>query len=199
MPWIEKIATQQQNDLTIKTMLAAARAGKLSDDLRRQIEPPQLDANSGRVHRGWVLLQQGSAERAQEAFAQVLAEDPDNFGAHNGMGFALLHAGKHAEARRHFEKCQALAPNSIGVMHGLALCLKAADEVDEAISLWTKILDMYPGPNAGTGGLVDVYLERGEDAKAIPLLEQLVEAQPSNAVLAQRLKGARDRVADAAR
>ena len=73
----------------------------------------------------------------------------------------------------------------------MARCLKAEGEVDEAVALWEKMVEQYPGPNAGTWGLAQTYLEQKQYDKAVRYFEQLVKASPDDASLKQKLQQAR--------
>jgi predicted Zn-dependent protease len=53
------------------------------------------------------------------------------------------------------------------------------------------MVDKVPGPHAGTSGLADAYLEKEEFQKAVPLLEQLAKANPSDEQLQKKLARAK--------
>jgi Flp pilus assembly protein TadD len=77
-------------------------------------------------------------------------------------------------------------------MNGLARCLKEEGHLDEAIAIWERAREGSPEPNDITAELGMAYLEKGEKAKAIPLLEIVVAAHPDNSRLAEALAKARD-------
>ena len=70
--------------------------------------------------------------------------------------------------------------------------LYADGDVDGAIKIWKEMVDKIPGVHAGTSGLADAYLEKGEPQKAVPLLEQLVKANPDDQQLKAKLARARE-------
>ncbi|HEY2588700.1 MAG TPA: tetratricopeptide repeat protein [Tepidisphaeraceae bacterium] len=176
-------------DPFVRQLLAAAKAGKVDPELKASLEPPP--ANSSDLSLGWAQFNQGKPNQAKETFEKVLAKDPNNAEALNGLGFALLSLGKPADAKPQFEKSLKLDPNAAGAMNGLARCLKAEGKIDEAIALWQKMTDQFPGPNAGTAGLAMTYFERKQFDKAAPLLEQLAKADPSNPEWQQMLDQAK--------
>jgi pentatricopeptide repeat protein len=181
--WIEKASSQQPDDATMKAMLRAARAGKLPDDLRKQIEPVGKPGKSPAVQAagtGWRQFNEGKMRSAERSFRRALAKDPENLAALNGLGFCLLNTGKASGAKQYFERCLKLEPDAAGPMNGLARCLKAEGKVDEAVAVWERMHKKYPGPNAAVYGLATTDAERKEFEKALPLYEELVKSQPDN-------------------
>ena len=74
----------------------------------------------------------------------MLAKDPENLDAMNGLGFLMLNMGKTAEAKTFFEKYLKKDPDAAGPMNGLARCLKDEGKVDEAIAVWEKMCKQNP-------------------------------------------------------
>ena len=191
--WAKKAEAQQPGDAMLTQILAAAKSGKLPDELRQQIEPPKVENEPATklAGEGWRLMNQGKARSAERNFRMALAKDPDNLPAMNGLGFLLLNLGKTADAKVLFEKYLAKQPDAAGPMNGLARCLKDEVKIDKAIALWKKMSEKYPAPNAGTVGLAMAFLEKKEYAKAIPYFEELVKLQPENAEFKAGLEAAR--------
>jgi tetratricopeptide (TPR) repeat protein len=192
--WIEKALGEQPDDPSLKAMLEAARAARLPDDLRKQIEPagkPDKSPDVQAAAEGWRQFNEGKMRSAERSFRKALAKDPENVAALNGLGFCLLNTGKAASAKQYFEKCLKLEPDAAGPMNGLARCLKAEGKVDEAIAVWERMLKKYPGPNAAAVGLAMTYAERKEFDKALPLFEELVKSQPDNEEFRKGLEAAK--------
>ncbi len=123
--WLAKAAADQPDDPTLKTMLAAADAGELGDELRKQIEPAPAGKSKGPdVQRAWQLFFQGKQRSAERLFRDALAADPENGAAMNGLGFCLLNSGKATEAKPYFEKCIAKDKKAYGPMNGLRAASK---------------------------------------------------------------------------
>src|SRR5262249_46172964 len=101
--------------------------------------------------------------------------------------------GKTAEAKKFFEKYLKKEPDAPGPMNGLARCLKDEGHVEQAIEVWEKSYEKYPGPNAAAAGLAMTYAERKEYGKALKFYEELVKAQPDNAEFKNGLEEARKR------
>jgi tetratricopeptide (TPR) repeat protein len=193
--WLRKALAQQPGDEQLKRMLAAAKAKNLDAELRQLIEGPgrpEKTAGTVPVGEAWQMLTQGKASEAEKAFRAILENEPENFGARNGLGFALLNTGEPDAAKAEFEKCLEAEPGAAGPMNGLARSLYSLDQVDEAIATWEKMYEKYPGPNAAAVGLAQSYLEREEYAKAIPFFAVLVKAHPDEAQYQEGLKAAQE-------
>ena len=94
LPLARKVAAQQPSDEIAKRALAAAESKKLDDDLRALIEPSLSSVQSEESRRAWVLLNQGMAQESRELFEKAIEKNPNEFGAHNGLGFCLLNMGE---------------------------------------------------------------------------------------------------------
>jgi tetratricopeptide (TPR) repeat protein len=177
-------------DPSAKPLLDAAKSKSLPASLKSQITPTPPSPSTASIQKGWRELNQNHPAQAIATFQSILAKDPANANALNGLGWANLHLGNHSDAKSAFQKALDADPNAAGSMNGLALCLKAEGKTDEAIPLWQKMVDQYPTPNAGTSGLATVYFERHQFDKALPLLQQLAKADPTNPQTQQMLQTA---------
>ncbi|HEX3358956.1 MAG TPA: tetratricopeptide repeat protein [Tepidisphaeraceae bacterium] len=182
LPWAQKLVNS--GDTSSQRLLDAAKAKKLDDALRRELDPQatpkeQTPMNAN-TQQGWQFFNSGKPKQAQMAFEKALAENPNDFAANNGLGFVLINEGKTDEALAHFQKCLELQPDAAGPMNGLARCQKAQGKVDEAIATWKKMQELYPGPNAAMYGLAQTYFEQQKYSDALPLLKQLSEANPAD-------------------
>ncbi|MCA9231862.1 MAG: tetratricopeptide repeat protein [Planctomycetales bacterium] len=191
LPWAEKTVAGNSEDKAAKQMLAAAKAGKLEDDLRKLIEPPgKPKLGTADTQRAWQMFQSGRMETAERLFRRALKEDKENLSALNGLAFCLLNLGNHDQAKPLFEQCLAKEADAPGPMNGLARCLAAEGKVDEAITLWEKMAEKYPGPTAATTALAQTYLERKEYAKSAKYYKVLLEAEPGNKAYQRGLSSA---------
>jgi Flp pilus assembly protein TadD len=178
-------------DASGQRLLDAAKAKKLDDALRRELEPQdapkQPEPSTENTKQGWQFFNSGKPKQAQMAFEKALAENPNDFSANNGMGFVLVNQGNAADAQPYFEKCLALQPNAPGPLNGLARCQKAQGKVDDAIATWKKMQEIAPGPNAAMYGLAQTYFEQQKYADALPLLKELSHANPDDEQLKSML------------
>ncbi len=59
----------------------------------------------------------------------------------------------------------------------MAKCYRAVDDLDSAIDRWKMVLEVEPSDIQAMTELADLYMERGEEALANPLLEEIEQAQ----------------------
>lgn len=198
--YLEKIeATGQTQAIAGLDLIRKSIADKqLSDELRVLIEPPAPpsdDASAMELNQqGWVLMNKGQMRAAQVAFESALESDPEMAVAKNGLGFALLNQGKYSEARKLFEEILAVEENALGAMNGLARCLRAEKETEKAIELFVKVDQATPVINAGTMALADIYVSDEDWKAALPYLERIAKAQPTNKLIQQQLKTAKSKL-----
>jgi tetratricopeptide (TPR) repeat protein len=190
--WAKKAVASGESDESAKELLQAAKDKKLSDDLRSQIEPPEINAESTKLAQAWQLMNQGRRDEAKAIFDAALAKAPQDPAALNGLGWFYLLGGDLDRAKPLLEKAIAADPQqAAGAINGLARVLKAEGDDAGAIKLWEQMLKKFPGPNAATAGLADAYLEKDDFKKAIPLLEQLLKAEPNDQEIKAKLERAR--------
>lgn len=193
--WAKKVVDSgEANDLA-KEMLEAAEEKKLTPELREQIEPPASASGEGSsASNGWPLFFQGRNAEAKEAFEKALAANPSDRSAQNGLGWCLLNSGQTSEAKPYFEKVIAADPNAAGALNGLANVLAIEGDLDGAVKIWEDLVERFPAPDASAPyELADAYLEKGELAKALPLLEKPAQENPSNEQLKAKLARAREK------
>lgn len=187
--WARKVVGSGEDDGTGQRILAAAKAKKVPDDLRQMLEPP---ARANDLARGWQLLNSGRRAEAKAVFESILAQAPTNAAALNGLGWLYFFGGDAKAARPYFEKALAAEPLAAGAMNGLARSLKAEGDLDGAIKIWQQMVEKVAPPHDGPTFLADAYMEKEEYGKAVPLLEKLAAAEPTNKKLQDKLARARD-------
>ncbi|QDV81007.1 sigma-70 family RNA polymerase sigma factor [Botrimarina mediterranea] len=148
-------------------------------------EPPKTEASSSpevahSLQKGWRLFFARDERGAEEAFRQVLAADPGNLSAVNGLGFAVLNQGRPEEAKPFFEQIVAETPDAPGPLNGLARCLEAEGDIDAAVAIWERLVAAEPDRLIDpVYSLARVYEERGEHEKAKPLKARIAAEQPN--------------------
>ena len=190
--WAKKIVDSGEADEVAKQMLKAAQEKNLSDALRRQIEPAEMNAGAADLAKAWQLMNSGRRPEAKEIFEALLKKSPEDANVLNGMGWFYLRGGDRKQAKSMFEKAIKNDAQAAGSYNGLAVVLKADGDVDGAIKLWQQMLEKFPGPNAGTFGLADAFMEKGEFQKAVPLWEQLAKADPTDQQIKDKLARAKE-------
>lgn len=194
--WAQKLIATGETNETTEEILKAAKAKKVSPALREQLEPNPAMLE---VSRAWQLANQGRQDEAKAIYNALLAKDPKDANALNGMGWCLFGAGDIDAAKPYFERAIAADPKAAGSLNGLARILSAKGDTDGAIKIWKQMVETIPGVHAGTAGLAEAYLEKEEYQKALPLLEQWAKAEPQNEEIQNKLKLARAKLKNPAK
>jgi RNA polymerase sigma factor (sigma-70 family) len=190
------------NDVTgadrtaVKTWLQAAKNRNLPQDLRNTISPAVSQAApSVSAQDGWVAWNRGDMVTAKKSFEQALANNPNEDAALNGLGWVLMRMGRPNEAKAKFEADLKINPDNGGAMNGLAQIDRQQGKLDDAIAIWEKMAKQFSGVTAGTYGLAAAYMTKHEYEKAVPLYEQIVEANPNDAESKAKLDEAKSKAA----
>ncbi len=146
---LEKYAGLNSRSVTAKVNwgAAAAKAG----DTRRAIVAWKyaLKEDPGRVplrlDLANLLWQVGEYAQAQAHYEQVIASEPQNSEALNGMGICHLRQGKLAAAEAAFRSCIAFSPKFMPGYNNLAIVLERGHQTAEAINVLTAALKIEPG------------------------------------------------------
>jgi Flp pilus assembly protein TadD len=138
-------------------------------------------------------MSRGDLTTSRQALDRLAWIGRDGPGRHTEFGRRLAREGQPAEARREFRRSLALAPTargfqSLGLLHeqGLEWTL-AATAYDSALAL--KPDDVSTVFRAGRA-----WLESGQAARAVPLLERAAGMAPEENLIALNLARARREV-----
>ncbi len=194
--WAQKLLATGEPNPTAEKILNAAKEKSVPAELREQLEPNPTTAE---LDRAWRLVTHNRHAEAQTIYKKVLAKDPKDANALNGLGWSLFNEGDGNAAKPYFERALAVAPYAAGPLNGLARVTYAKGDVDTAIKIWKQMVEKIPGFHAGTASLADVYLEQGEYQQALPHLEKWAAAEPQNVEVKNKLKLARDQVKNGAK
>ena len=140
------------------TTQEAANAGTVAADLRQAAE----------------LLQSGKLDEAEPLLRRVLLGAPKNPDAHNFLGIVLDQHGKASEAEREYRTAIRLNPNGVSAIANLGVLLARTNRSDEARVAFETVLRMVPNHPQATLNLGLQYSARGDDLRAIPLLQKAV-------------------------
>lgn len=107
---------------------------------RREIEDPEVH-----LLLGIALARTGNRDRALEALARALAEDPRSADARVHLGRLLLAAGRVAEALEHAEEAVRIAPGWAEAQFLLGEACSAARDSGRAKQAFRTVLQLRPG------------------------------------------------------
>ena len=147
---------------------------------------------SGQMYQAMAheLARQRDLTGAIANFRRAIAADPKLPGIHFELAEALHSSSDlklRAEAEQEYKL--AVASNSTDEKALTRLGDLAADQgdVDGAASYYKRALALLPGDADASIGLAHVYTEKNDAAAALPLLERVVAADPSNVLAHYRL------------
>lgn len=126
-------------------------------------------------------------------FRKAIAIDPNLPGIHFELAEALRASPDlklRAEAEQEYKLAVAANSRDEKSLARLGDIAVEKDDFDGAIAYYKRALTLVPGDSDATLGLAHVYIEKDESASALPLLEPLVAADPTNVIAHFRLSTA---------
>jgi putative PEP-CTERM system TPR-repeat lipoprotein len=117
-------------------------------------------------------LSAGDMAGAEAAFERVIAIQPNHVIALNNVAWLKAKAGKPG-ALALAEKANGLQPNVAFLMDTLAVALAADKQVDKAIEVQKKVVELAPDEPTFRLGLARMYVQAGQKAPARELLDAL--------------------------
>ncbi|WP_150125425.1 tetratricopeptide repeat protein [Sphingomonas sp. LM7] len=157
-----------------------AEALLLAEKLARDSQATSADSETW----GDMLVDQGSFDLAANAYAAAIARDggDSSWLLHYLRGRALDHAGRWDEALPALQRAVALGPDQAPALKYLGYAQVARGEnIAEAQALLERASTLKPDDAEIADSLAWAYYQRGDVAKALPLLEQAVQGDPAAA------------------
>ena len=158
---------------------------------------------------GEALLSGGHAAKAEAAYGTAIVADPKSAAAESGLARALAKQNRLTDAEPHFRKAAELDPAYRDSLLELAGLFEAAGQPEQAIALYQQFPE-NPGAQERIGALLikegkagdavaslesavaqsptvankaalaTAYLKNKQTDKALPLIQQLLQAQPND-------------------
>lgn len=150
---------------------------------------------SGQMHQAMAheLGRERDIPGAIANFRKAIAVDPSLPGIHFELAEALRASPDlklRAEAEQEYKLAVAANSRDEKSLARLGDIAVEKDDFDGAVAYYKRALALVPGDSDATLGLAHVYIEKDESASALPLLEPLVAADPTNVVAHFRLSTA---------
>lgn len=89
----------------------------------------------------------GSFDKAQTCFEELLQMDPDNLNYSYGLGHCLMEQSKYHEALQCFFKMDLAEDNNVKAWRGIAWCNFMLNKLERAQSYYDKLLSLQPNNN----------------------------------------------------
>ncbi|HEX9943901.1 MAG TPA: tetratricopeptide repeat protein [Thermoanaerobaculia bacterium] len=174
-PLVRQLTRERPDDRWVQVMAEAVRAGRLTPETRRRLDPGYVASWNAGTALGWRLFYAKDYNEASAVFGRVLAEHPDDDSAMLGKGWCLLKIGSNLEARPYFERVLAKWPASYSAMNGLGWCLRAEGQMEGALRSWQRLWELRPDsletPEA-LKGIGTIHHERGDFHQAVLYLSK---------------------------
>jgi len=150
---------------------------------------------SGQMHQAMAheLARERDIPGTIANFRKAIAIDPNLPGIHFELAEALRASPDlklRAEAEQEYKLAIAANDRDSKSLTKLGDIAVEKDNFDGAVAYYKRALALAPGDADATLGLAHVYIEKDESASALPLLEPLVAADPTNVLAHYRLSTA---------
>ncbi|MEZ0497795.1 tetratricopeptide repeat protein [Sphingomonas sp. IW22] len=139
---------------------------------------------------GDLLVSSDRYAEAADAYATAMARDPDgaDWVLNLQRGGALEQAGRFDEALPFLRRAVELAPDEPVALNYLGYAqVERGMNLPDAQALLEKARRLKPDDPSITDSLAWAYVQRGQVAKALPLLEQAVVAEPGDVEINEHL------------
>jgi tetratricopeptide (TPR) repeat protein len=130
---------------------------------------------------GFVLMESGQFEDANNQFAKALELRPFDWRVLYGQGMALASLDRWSDARSRFEKALGADPNYAEGHYGLALALRQQGNPDEAFKHFQKAVELAPTDPLAHFELANMLALRGNLREAADHYAQTVRLRPDHA------------------
>jgi tetratricopeptide (TPR) repeat protein len=109
------------------------------------LQAQQFKGNSAELEflLATTLYMSGELEKAESAFLELLADDPNQINVLLNLGFLYIDSGRFSDAILMFEQVNEHAPNQESAIYGLALALQGAGD-ERAAAYWRDFLVKFP-------------------------------------------------------
>lgn len=137
------------------------------------------------LKRGFAEQALGRTEDAEQAYAQVLAEDPGNELANYNLGVIEHKKGNGDKAETYYRKALSSDPNFIPALFNLAIRREAVGAPEEAEDLYRKIIGLDAGmakAHLNLGFVLLRKLDRPDEGK-----QEILKAIELDSTLASRV------------
>lgn len=155
--WLDLGDLYLRNTAFLKAEQAFQRAGTAGDQIGQHIG------------LGRVSLARNDGEQAATYFNAVLAADPNNAIAINGLGVAADLRGDHSQAQGHYRNAYSIDPDNLDPLNNLGLSLALGGNATSAVSVLTDVARSNRNDPVTRQNLALVYALAGRREEALRL------------------------------
>lgn len=126
------------------------------------------------------FAQKGDLDAMEQAYHQLLQNNPEDIRAKLGRATARSWKGKFNEAQEDFLRILAIDPNHLGALIGLGYNHAWQDRFQEAEQIFKKAVGIAPDNPGGAKGLGYTYLWSGRHSDAVKAFSRFAKEKPND-------------------
>jgi Flp pilus assembly protein TadD len=130
------------------------------------------------THLGFLLMEQGRPEAAEEHLRKALALSPHAADAHNNLGLLYASLGRTEEAEAHYQQALQLDPQQADAHNNLGILLVKAGRPQEAMAHYAKAVALHPKHAEVHYNLADLLVDAGRLDEAQAHYQKALELEP---------------------
>jgi tetratricopeptide (TPR) repeat protein len=168
---------------------AYAGSGEMDMALPHYQQAAELDSTNGSFALSLAkhLQALGMHHQAEESFAQVMHQFPDDADVWRQAGYAAMAIGDTVEASQRFRRASDLAPDDSAARIGAARAAQAGGQLSTALQWATQAVNLAPENSDALMGWADVLAAQGKLDKALTAYQRAEAnmADPTQAQIAR--------------
>ena len=190
----KKLAQQPDSMVFVQLADAYRRAGDLeqSNHVCLQGLERHPTYTTARAILGRNYLDLGKLDEAASEFRQIEVSDPENIMAHRMLGQIFLQKGQYAEAIARQQRVLALDPDDTTAQELLQDALRQAKQQEGGPKAPPAPAPSVPAAASAeqlqTLKVADIYIKKGALDEAAEVLQEVLAADPNNALARQKLQ-----------
>ena len=164
----QKLLARQpdQAHLYLRLGRAAAAAGRLEQAEAAYLQALELGSPSAHYLLGQLYESQGQPERAEQAYQQLLAQQPDHLAGLCHLADLLLKRGDEETAKGHLLAALALDPDNVHALRSMGTLEANQGQYRQALQRFERILQHHPRDLQARRALSHLLLKMGQRERA---------------------------------
>ncbi len=142
-------------------------------------------SSAGYIFRGDIRMLKNDLYEAELDYRQALAIDPESQPALGRLAICLLGQEKKGEAEKIYATLAGLKPDNPDTLIQMANFWKLADDIGQAEQQYLKVVELEPEDLGLQMALAEFYVDTEQNAKAMTVLEKILNASPDNKAASQ--------------